>query len=150
MTKKVNKFRIIERLREKFDLSEDQMEEFLLIEKINLMTSVDTLLRTIVLDEVSKDISGGGTNTYYTVPNDKRWTLKQIYWEPTTVNSRVEIANADATPKYTMLQATGTSGFILNAVGMPMEEGWVLRVTGGGGGDTAREMRIIYEEEDAY
>lgn len=82
MTKKINKVRILERLRSRLDLEEGSRPElFEVIEKILLTTSVDALLVEWDIDTTPMarlHASGSGFVNCHTVPPGKRQHVRAI------------------------------------------------------------------------
>ena len=148
--KKITLARIMQRLKDRFDLDDLTPEEFAVIEKVFLMTDVDELLREPKIASQSRDISGAtGHTTYFTVPAGKRWRLHAMSAQGTTGNSNVSIY--DGTTRCPII-ASGT-GATNKELGhpIPLDENWeIQRQNTNNGGDTSRSLTLIYEEEDAY
>lgn len=150
--KKINKVRIIERLRSKLDLTDLESEVFALSERVLLVTNIDDLLRRPFYKTISKDLSGGGSVDVFTVPKGKRWTLKGIVKGATVGSVWVILVDSDGLPAVQSfsLIAAGTVEVIQHGLNYSMDEEDVLRVGGGNVADSAISFKVAVEEEDVF
>jgi pectate lyase len=116
---------------------------------VQLTSNADKLLSESKIYSENNDISGGGTLTVITVPNEKRYTLKALRMGATANNARIQIYDP-VTLKGFNLKESDTNNLILTNLDLPMEPSWQINIIGGGVGDNAIPVNIIYNEEDYY
>jgi hypothetical protein len=148
--KKVNKYRVIERLRNRFDLQDVDREMFHMIEAIHIITNADELLKEPNIYAETLDISGDADTwtDLLTVTENKNIRLKGARKPGTTASSSIAIF--DGTTRFRMT-ATNTTETVVNGMNYLLKEEWKVQARNtGSGGDSSREFAIVYEEEDAY
>lgn len=109
------------------------------------------IIGTVKSQTASKDISGAGFVTYFTVPAQKHWEVIFVRKEATTGNSQTKIT-----------QSSGFANLILGDVGtaatytfynpylpLPYNWNWTLKATGNGA-DNNITVDMWYIEYDLY
>ena len=121
-----------------------------LIPAVFPITNVDDLLKLPKVERVFADISAAsGYTDYFTVPDNKRWTVYMLRQGPTSSNSKMRVYDPDTSEEFgiTALQTAGEAVFHK----FPMNQRWKAQLANtGNGSDTNILMEILYEEEDAY
>mgnify|MGYP001165742984 CR=1 FL=1 len=144
---------LLSRLIRRYELQEYPIEPALayeLVKKVQPVTIADDLLKTVKIASTILDISGvAGTYTvFHTVSEGKRWIIRSAWHMGTTGNSNLRVS--DGTTEH-FLTGWGTSAQFANGVPFPMDENMTLgMMTTGNGADSAIEVTILYEEEDAF
>ena len=133
--------------RRKTDTDQDDPEHPILLETIQPITNADALLMEPLAFSTNIDISGAGYVAAHTVPEGKRWKLKQVTRQACTAASNVMTTIGGVlvqlTPAATTIQ--------IEPFDFYMDEGDDVGAVGtGNGADSARAVAIIVEEEDAY
>jgi hypothetical protein len=115
---------------------------------ISPITNMDVLLRTTKMQSDAFDLSSAGVVTGFTVPKGKRWLLHKIRISGTTANTASVFA---LTGTQLAIGINGTTERIEDYYGLPLDElHSVDFLATGNGADNAINMRILYEEEDAF
>lgn len=123
---------------------------YALFRHIYPVTSIDTLLKTPKLDSHTADISGAvAPETYFTVPDGKRWTLVMARREATTGTSYISIS--DGTTVILLTESSSSAGRAVIDQPITLDEGWTIRMQKtNNGADSSIDLNICYEEEDAF
>lgn len=154
--KKINKVRIIERLRDRFDLEDLTPEAFALIEKLFLFTDVDALLKETKGVSGAVTTTGDGNHYIHTVPDGKRWTWHAYNaYVNTSANAdidRIIVYDLDAGVAVPFIEFTDADYYReLLAHPLVLEEGHQIGVrVQNRTGATDVTMDIWIEEEDAF
>jgi hypothetical protein len=142
---------ILERLVNRYDISETPKvtNPLILLRSVQPITDFDSILRVSKIGDATNDISAGvGSTVYFTVPLGKRWNIKAFYKEVTAANSALFISDGAAT--FT-LTPSGTVAVTTLDVDLSLEEGWTVSMNNtGNGADSARQVKLVYAEEDCY
>jgi len=115
------------------------------------VTHVDELLReTQTAQALAVDISGAvAFNSMFTVPEGKRWRVKNIHREATTGTSQVAVrGSVGGVIAYLTILATAEQVWSGTMVLEQTDQVGLMRT--GNGADTSIDTDIIYEEEDAF
>jgi len=114
-------------------------------------TDADELLKIQAGGSVNGDLtaSAGSGVTYFTVPNGKRWTLRHIFREGSTANSRVFYQGPGAATVY--LSALATAEGVVPVENIVVEQDRIVGMfTTGDAGDAAIFMMLVADEIDAF
>jgi len=151
MPNRVGQFEIWERLRARF-LLEPILPHLLktIGDQVVPVTNVDPLLLVPAAANDTGDLTGSA-GTYvavFTVPEGKRWTVRNLLRFGSTGSSAL-MASVAGQPVF--LTSTGTGGEALNSMALTLNENdsTGLRATANGA-DTAVRSDIVYDEEDAF
>ena len=118
---------------------------------IALSSNLDELLREPAIDTHSNDISGAaGTHfPYFPVPAKKRWRLIAYNREASIGDSRVEIS--DGTLRFGLEAIAAATNVDILPQFLTLDQDWTVGLrTTGNVADTAINLDIYYEEEDAF
>jgi len=114
------------------------------------VTDVDELLKNTLTGSTDGDLTGsaGSYVPVHTVPDGKRWTLRNVHREASTGTSAVWVNVAGGNG---FLTANGTGEEVVTGLAIKMNQ---LDTVGlrasGNGADGAIRLNIIYDEEDAF
>ena len=149
MVKKINKVRMIEKLRKRYDLEDFEPEVFAVQERALLVVDLDEIAKDPKLDGITADLSPAtGYYNLFTVPDDKEWYINAIFRPSTTAATQLSVWNRGLSETIS-LEIAGTTGGLIHLYGYRLEGGGRVRAANtGNAGDASRNFHIWYEEID--
>ena len=105
----------------------------------------DAVLVDPIFDDVTADISGGGSVVFFTVPQNERWMLQWIFRSASSSNTKVTLDVVGA-PNNQPLSSNGTTEQRIDARGMTLSTGDAIEMDADGA-TGAMTLYVNYNRE---
>ena len=133
---------VLYRLKSRIKVEDFGIDEVLKLDnQVQLGVDVTNIMRNVQIETVTKDLSGGGATTFWTVPKDEEWDIVIWYRQALVAGSRPYI-NDGTSYLYTRVASAGS--YTDSYVRFMVPGGWIIGHEGtGNGGDNAVVMTLL-------